>query len=408
MGRLSFLIPNSVQLPMQTCVCLILTGALLSGCKMDRTTSLSGASSLTINQALAPLPTSANPSPTPSISPSTTPSPTASPPTSLSANDPLFSQQVDLFQNSTAHIHVKEAWALQTDCSGVPVAVLDSGVDMAHPDLAANIYTNPHEIAGNGHDDDSNGYVDDVHGWNFVASNNNPTDDHYHGTHVSGTIGAIGNNGIGIAGICWKAQIVPLKFLDQTGSGLNSDAIKAIYYAVDLGVKVINASFGGGGYDAAFKAAIDYAAAHDVLFIAAAGNDGADNDATPFYPAGYASTNLISVASVDAIDAISSFSNFGATSVLIAAPGENIYSTTPTVQNAGMTADHIAASYDRLNGTSMAAPHIAGVAALYKAFDPSQTAASIKAQILSRADVISGLNGKVVGSRRLNARATLH
>lgn len=323
-------------------------------------------------------------------------------------NDPRFSEMNGLHQLSDADIDAPEAWAIQTDCSGVLVGVLDSGVDYNHPDLAANIHQNASEIANNGIDDDGNGYVDDRRGWNFASNNSSPMDDNLHGTHVAGTIGAVGNNGIGVTGICWKASLVPLKFLDQNGSGFMSDAIEGIYYAADLGVKIINASFGGGPYTQTFKDALDDIAASGVLFVAAAGNETNDNDAAPSYPANYNSINVISVAATNSFDELAAYSNYGATSVHIAAPGTDILSTFPTVVTAEMAAIGKTSAYEKISGTSMATPHISGLAALLWSLEPSLTVSEVRSRILNRADVLTSLNSKVVGSRRLNSRNVLY
>lgn len=328
--------------------------------------------------------------------------------TSLSPNDPLYSSMANLNQANNADINAPEAWAIQTDCRDAIVAVLDTGIDSEHPDLSANVRANPNEIAGNNLDDDGNGYVDDVRGWNFMDGTADTSDGNLHGTHVAGTIGAAGNNAKGVTGICWQAQLVPLKFLDDTGSGYMSDAIDAIDYAAASGVKVINASFGGGSFSQNFKDALDRANAAGVLFVAAAGNSKGDNDASPLYPASYASSNVLSVAAVDSNDALASFSNYGATSVHLAAPGVGILSTFPSTVTPSMTSLSKTSSYERISGTSMAAPHVAGAAALAWSFEPDLSLSQVRSRLLDRADSISSLNGKVAGSRRLNLRKVLY
>nr|NCR73594.1 S8 family serine peptidase [Microcystis aeruginosa LG13-12] len=211
-----------------------------------------------------------------------------------------------------------------------------------HQDLVGNIWTNPGEIANDGIDNDGNGYIDDIRGWDFAYNDNNPSDVYGHGTHVSGTIAGKGNNGVGVTGVAWNAKIMPLKFLDDTGSGSTSNAILAIDYATDKGVKLTNNSWGGGGYSQALYDAINAAGQAGALFIAAAGNDAKNTDTSPSYPASYNLANIISVASTTRTDSLSSFSNYGLTSVDLGAPGSEIYSTTPNN------------TYATYSGTSMA------------------------------------------------------
>ena len=216
-----------------------------------------------------------------------------------------------------------------TNQQQVVVGVIDTGIDINHPELVDSIWTNPGEIANNGIDDDGNGYIDDIHGWDFYHSDNSvfdAEDGDDHGTHVAGTIAAKGGNGIGITGIAPNVKIMPLKFLGADGSGYTSDAILAIEYAKKMGVKITNNSWGGADYDQALKDAIDQA---NMLFVAAAGNDGLNNDQQPGYPASYDSPNIISVAAIDNSGKLADFSNYGASSVDIAAPGTNIFSTVP-------------------------------------------------------------------------------
>jgi subtilisin family serine protease len=232
-----------------------------------------------------------------------------------------------------ADIDAPEAWDTTTGSSSVVVAVIDSGVDYNHPDLAANIWTNPAEFPGNGLDDDGNGLVDDVQGWDFVDNDNNPIDADDHGTHVAGTIAAVGNNGTGITGVSWSAQIMPLRFLDAFGSGSVAAAIEAIDYAIDKGAKIINASYGSYTFSTAERDAIARARNGGILFVAAAGNDNWNNDsATKHYPSSYNLANIIAVAATDQSDFRASFSNYGVTSVDVAAPGTSIFSTRPDRQ----------------------------------------------------------------------------
>jgi subtilisin family serine protease len=295
-----------------------------------------------------------------------------------------------------------EAWAGgNTNCGEVWVGIIDEGYMYTHEDLAANAGKNPGEIPGNKVDDDGNGYVDDVYGWDFDGNNNTVYDGSQddHGTHVAGTIGAVGGNGKGVAGICWNVKLINAKFLGRRG-GTTANAIKAVDYMTDLkqrGINLVatNNSWGGGGYSQGLYDAIDRANAEGILFVAAAGNGGSDgvgdnNDATPHYPSSYANENIISVAAITNTGAISSFSNYGATSVDIGAPGSGIYSTLP------------GNSYGSYSGTSMATPHVTGAAALYKAANPSADAAAIKSAILSAAVPTSSLAGKTVTGGRLN------
>jgi serine protease len=280
-------------------------------------------------------------------------------------------------------INAPEAWNTGTGTGHTIVAVIDSGVSYNHPDLKANMWHNPGEIPGNGIDDDHDGYVDDVVGYNFVANNGNPTDDNGHGTHVAGTIGAVGDNGVGVAGVDWHAKIMALKFLDSSGSGYTSDAVRALNFAVAHGAKVVNASFGGGGYDQAMATALANARTKGVIVVTAAGNDGTNNDAEPVYPANYPGDNVVSVAAVDQSNRVASFSNYGRSTVDIAAPGVGIYSTLPN------------GKYGTYSGTSMATPHVAGALALVWDTHPTWTYKQVIAAVLNTADRLSALSGKV-------------
>lgn len=227
-----------------------------------------------------------------------------------------------------ADMDADRAWNLETGSADVVVAVVDSGVDVAHPDLAANIWTHPNET-NNGVDDDGNGYIDDIHGWDFVENDNQPIDSHGHGTHVAGIIGAVGNNGIGSAGVCWRVNIMPLRFITAADYGTTADAIQAIEYADDNGADVINLSWGGPDYSQALKDAIDAA---DALVVCAVGNEGGNLDDVPLYPASYDSANILSVAASDADDHPAWFTNYSDSLADVAAPGTNIYSTVPDRQ----------------------------------------------------------------------------
>lgn len=310
-------------------------------------------------------------------------------------NDPKFSSQWGLNQSSNIDINGPEAWGVTTGNSSFKIAVIDTGVDYNHPDLKANIWTNPGEIAGNGIDDDGNGYVDDVHGYDFINNDSDPMDDVDHGTHCAGILGAVGNNGVGIAGVNWQAKIVALKFLGPDG-GVTSDAIRALDYAVKMGIKVSSNSYGGTGTsEQAFVDALSRAAAANHVFIAAAGNDGVDNDVEPHYPSSYSAPNLVSVAALDSTGARAPYSNWGATSVDIAAPGSSILSTTPNN------------TYQYMSGTSMATPMVAGVAALIYGRNPSWTYSQVIKTLLGTSKKMSSMTGKVVTGAMVNASAAL-
>lgn len=287
-------------------------------------------------------------------------------------NDTNYASQWALENSNDADIDASQAWNYGTT-SNVVVAVIDTGVDYTHVDLATNIWTNSREIAGNGIDDDRNGYTDDTRGWNFVSNNNNPMDDNSHGTHVAGTIGAVGNNGIGISGIAWGVKIMALKFMDSTGSGNLSDAVAAIDYARVNGAKIINASWGGGGFSSALQSAITRFQNAGGIFVAAAGNESSNNATTASYPANYA--GVISVGASTSSDTLASFSNYG-TNVDIAAPGQNILSTIPGNR------------YASYSGTSMASPHVAGALALLWGQSPSLTATQLVSAVMSNTDAV--------------------
>lgn len=313
--------------------------------------------------------------------------------------DPGFSQLWGMHNTgqdggtADADIDAPEAWGTSTGSRTVLVGVIDTGIDRSHPDLAANMWTNPGESGsrqGNGLDDDGNSYIDDWRGWNFVGETNDPQDDHYHGTHCAGTIGGVGGNGQGVAGVCWQVSLVGLKFLSASGSGTTSDAIEAVLYADRIGCDITSNSWGGGGFSQTLKDAIDQLGAHGRLFVAAAGNSGSDNDAIPQYPASYDCANIIAVGASDRYDQLAYFSCYGATAVDLVAPGVDIYSTKP------------GATYGLLSGTSMATPHVSGACALLKAVNPSLTATQIKAALLANVDAKPAFAGRCVTGGRLN------
>jgi subtilisin family serine protease len=293
-----------------------------------------------------------------------------------------------------ADIDAPEAWNFSHGSSQTWVAVIDSGVDATHTDLQANIATNSAEIAGNGIDDDHNGFVDDVHGWDFYNDDKDPADDNSHGTHCSGTIGAIGNNGTGVVGVCWQVSILPVKFLGASGSGSTSDAIDAVNYATTMHVTLSSNSWGGGGYSSLLETAISNANTNGVLFVAAAGNDSSDTDTTTNYPSCYNLPNVISVAATTASDTLAYFSNYGLSTVDLGAPGYLIYSTIPSQ------------SYGTKSGTSMATPHVSGALALMRSLAPQMNHLALKQLLFDSVDPIPALQGITVTGGRLNvARA---
>ena len=301
-----------------------------------------------------------------------------------------------------------EAWAANhTSCSNVLVGVIDEGIYYNHEDLAANVWANPYDPV-DGIDNDGNGYVDDVRGWDFDGNTNDinsggANDDH--GTHVAGTIGGVGGNGKGVAGVCWSGiKMISAKFLGRRG-GSTANAIKAVDYITDLktrhGLNIVatNNSWGGGGFSQALQDAIERANQAGILFIAAAGNDAFNCDSgSACYPAEYPNSNIIGVASITSTGAMSSFSSYGATTVDICAPGSGIWSTVPKAVKGAVVSGY--ASY---NGTSMATPHVTGAAALYASSHPGASAADIKAAIMGSAVPTASCNGKVVSNGRLNA-----
>ena len=294
-----------------------------------------------------------------------------------------------------ADIDAPEAWRFQTSSRDVVIGVIDSGIDYTHPDLADNIWTNPGEIPGNGIDDDGNGFVDDVHGWDFFDNDSDPMDGNGHGTHVAGTIAAVGNNEIGVAGVAPNAQLMALRFLNNSGNGISYHALLALEYATMMGAEITNNSWIGDSYSAGAQYAINRAGAMGSLYVVCAGNNRNDNDLNPTYPASYLGNNVITVASTTHNDTLSSFSNYGATTVDLAAPGSNILST-----NSG-------GGYTTKSGTSMSTPHVTGVASLLLSKRPELTPEEIRAAILEGTDPLDSLSGKTVSGGRLNAYGAL-
>lgn len=285
-----------------------------------------------------------------------------------------FADVPDLGGNNWGADLVKapEVWAHGYTGKGVVVAVVDTGVDYNHEDLKNNIWTNSKEIAGNGIDDDGNGYIDDNYGWNFADQNNNTLDDNGHGTHVSGTI-AGENNNYGVTGIAYDAKIMPVKALDSSGSGSYSSISKGIRYAVDNGANVINLSLGGGSSNRTLESAINYASSKGVIVVMAAGNDG---DSSPDYPARYASKSGIAVGAVDKNNNLADFSNRSGTNPIayVTAPGVKVYSSVPNNQ------------YATYSGTSMAAPHVAGIVALMLSANSNLTDAQVRQIVTETAE----------------------
>ena len=299
-----------------------------------------------------------------------------------------------------ADIKATSAWDINTGSQNIVVAVIDSGVDYTHPDLAANMWVNQAELSGlPGVDDDGNGYVDDIYGYNFFGNNGNPMDDDGHGTHVAGTIGAVGNNALGVTGVCWRVRIMALRFLGPDG-GATSGAIRAIEYAVMNGVKISNNSWGGPGYSQAVYDAIAAARAAGHLFVAAAGNAGYDNDIIFDTPTSYNLDNILAVLATNRNDQRVEetwwSSNYGRTTVDVGAPGLDILSTIP------------GGGYAAAGGTSMASPHVAGAAALVLATNPNLNYLQVKHILTSTVDKLSSLNDLCVTEGRINVyRAVL-
>ena len=319
------------------------------------------------------------------------------------ADDEMFSRQWGLANDGEnggkagADISAMRAWAVTRGSEQVVVAVLDSGVDYTHPDLVNNIWTRP-EIIKAYHDDDltSADGIDDEHGFNVVADNGDPMDDNGHGTHCAGIIGAEGGNGIGIAGVNWNVKIMPLRFMNGDGTGTTKDAIEAINYVIDrkhagVNVRIISASWGSTARSRALEDVIRQAYNEGILFVAAAGNAGSDNDQTPHYPSSYNLGNVVSVAALNRNDQLASFSNYGAKSVNVGAPGEEILST---------WLEH---GFAEKKGTSMATPFVAGVAALILSQNPKMSVDDLRTRLLKSVDPLLSLKGKVSSGGRINA-----
>jgi subtilisin family serine protease len=318
----------------------------------------------------------------------------------LHADDEMFAGQWGLFNDGRnggkagADISAMRAWAVTKGSEQVVVAVIDSGVDYDHPDLVNNIWRRPEIIKS--YEDEELGSIDDEHGLNLVEHNGDPMDLNGHGTHCAGIIGAQGGNGIGIAGVNWNVKIMPLRFMDGDGAGTTADAIEAINYVINrrragVNVRIISASWGSNTRSRALEDVIRKAYDEGILFVAAAGNDTSDNDQTPHYPSSYNLGNVVSVAAINRNDQLTAFSNYGAKSVHVAAPGEEILST------------WLDQSFAEKKGTSMATPFVAGVAALILSQNPRMSVDDLRAKILKSVDSVDSLKGKVSTGGRINA-----
>ncbi len=317
-----------------------------------------------------------------------------------SPNDPLFAEQWGLVNTgqrggrAESDVSALAAWGKTQGSKKVVVAVLDSGVDYTHPDLAGNMWHRPADMEM--YFDPQLGVVDDYDGFSALASERDPMDENGHGTHCSGIVGAEGDNNLGITGVNWKVEIMPLKFMGRGGFGTTKDAIEAINYVIarkseGVNVRVISASWGSTSRSRALEDVIRKAGEADVLFVAAAGNDAANADKRPHFPSGYKLPNVISVAALDRKDELASFSNYGAKSVHVAAPGKEILST------------WLGGAYEEHSGTSMATPFVAGVAGLILSVEPNLTVKELRERLLGTVDRLDSLQGKVVTGGRVNA-----
>jgi subtilisin family serine protease len=315
-------------------------------------------------------------------------------------SDPRFDDQWALANSGQrggkqgADISAMHAWLTTTGSDKVVVAVLDSGVDYTHEDLAPNIWVRPASLAP--YHDNELGTIEDENGFNAIDTESDPMDDNGHGTHCAGIIGAEGSNDIGISGVNWKVKIMPLKFMNAGGYGTTKDAIEAINYVIDrkkagVNVRIISASWGSTQKSRALEEVIRKAYDNDILFVAAAGNASTNNDRSPHYPSSYNVPNVISVAALNRNDELATFSNYGVKSVAIAAPGVDILST------------WLGNEYEEKSGTSMATPVVSGVAALIVAENPSISVDQLKQRILASVDPLDGLKGKVATGGRVNA-----
>jgi hypothetical protein len=307
-------------------------------------------------------------------------------------NDPDIDKQWSIFKTS-----LDELWDEVTDCTNVIIAVVDTGIDYNHIDLVDNIYINENEICDNDFDDDGNGYVDDCLGWDFENNDNDPLDDNSHGTHVAGIIGAVGDNGIGVSGVCQRARLLAVKALDDKGEGYDYNLADGIIYAVDRGAKIINLSLESDKKLPFTYEAISYAEEKGAIVVIASGNNSLNLNVTKSFPATYSLDfdNVVTVSSSNEGDKIGTKSNYGSITVDIFAPGENIISTYPD--------DYLAYK----TGTSMAAPFISGVVGLLLSFDNTLTPFDVKKRVIASADTVSDLKGLSVSGGRINASKIL-
>ena len=325
-------------------------------------------------------------------------------PVDASPNDPHFAEQWALSNTGQdggkegADLSALNAWTKTKGSKDVVVAVLDTGVDYTHLDLASNMWVRPDNVPQ--YFDEELGTYNDLQGFDANINASDPMDENGHGTHCSGIVGAEGNNNEGIAGINWNVQIMPLKFLGRGGFGTTKDAIEAINYAIDrkqkgVNIRIISASWGSTQYSKPLEDAIRAAGEQGILFVAAAGNSSTDNDRKPHYPSNYDLPNVISVAALDRTDSLASFSNYGAKTVHVAAPGREIVST------------WLGNAYREASGTSMATPYVSGIAALVIANEPNISVEKLRERIIKSVDKIDSLNGKVVSGGRINAAKAL-
>jgi subtilisin family serine protease len=317
-------------------------------------------------------------------------------------NDPLFSSPG---MYGLTKISAPAAWDITTGSATVVVADIDTGMRYTHEDLAPNVWTNPGEIPNNGIDDDGNGFVDDYHGYDFRFNDPDPWDEQGHGTHTAGTIGAAGNNGLGVVGVNWNVKIMPIKIYSAAANDSTSAMLINAYNYVRMmknsgvNIRVTNNSYGdcpeACGYDQATNDALDALGDAGVLNVFAAGNSGANNDITPFYPASYTLPSIVAVGGSDSND--NRIFNYGASSVDLAAPAASISSTTFNSDS----------SYGTKSGTSMAAPHVAGAAALLSSLNPDLSVASLKATLMNTVDQLPAFDSFNKSGGRLNIAKAL-
>jgi subtilisin family serine protease len=314
-------------------------------------------------------------------------------------NDPMYPDQWQLGPSNrmgtNSGIDTPSAWNASVGSQDITVAVVDSGVDTSHPDLAPNVWTNPGETGGREYnltDDDANGFTDDWRGWDWVDDDNDPADPLGHGTHTAGTVGAVGNNGVGVSGVSWQVRLMPLRVIDGSGVGYATDVAEAFTYASRLGAEVVNASLSGPQLSQPMYDAM--AAAPQTLFVVAAGNEGKDVDTSPSYPCNFELLNVVCVAATGQFNELTPFSNWGARSVDLAAPGMRIISTWP----GGGYAEGI--------GTSAAAPHVSGTAALVWSRVPGG-ALVVRDRLLAGTEPLPELQGRTVTGGRVNAAGAL-